>query len=129
MVEPPDTDPVSRLAPCPRKRNCVSTLAHGRLRMDPIPYTGSQDAARQRLLGILRAWPRTRIVAEEPAYLHAECRSLLGFVDDVEFAFAAGARLIHFRSAARLGSYDFGVNRQRMEAIRGMFLRAEKDPS
>jgi len=92
----------------------------------PHPLHGNPGLGTERLLGILRAWPRTRIVAEEPAYLHAECRSLLfGFVDDVEFAFAAEARLIHFRSAARLGSYDYGVNRRRMEAIRRKFLNAE----
>jgi uncharacterized protein (DUF1499 family) len=93
--------------------------------MDPIPYTGSLDEARARLLGVLRDYPRTRIVSDpglEPHYLKAECRSqVFRFVDDVEFVFDDGAKQIHFRSASRLGFRDFGVNRNRMEEIRAAF--------
>jgi uncharacterized protein (DUF1499 family) len=91
--------------------------------MDPIPYTGSQDQARARLVDVLRKHPRTRIVREEPGYLKAECRSaIFRFVDDVELVFDDGAKRIHFRSASRLGRSDFGVNRKRMEEISAAFL-------
>lgn len=112
-----------RLAPCPRNPNCVSTLAPaGPQRMDPIPYAGSLDQARARLLSVLKRRPRTRIVAEDQHYVKAECRSrLFRFVDDVEFVLDEAARQIHFRSASRLGRKDFGVNRQRMEEIREAF--------
>ncbi len=115
----------SRLAPCPRTPNCVSTQAPpgSSKKMDPIPYRETLALARQRLLGVLRAMPRTRIVKEEPEYIHAVCRSrVFRFADDVELEFDDGARQIHFRSASRLGRRDFGVNRQRMEAIREAFL-------
>ncbi len=119
------TDPASRLAPCPRTPNCVSTEAPpgSSKRMDPIPYTGSLDEARARLLQVLRDYPRTRIVSDlEPCYLKAECHSrLFRFVDDVEFVFDEGAKQIRFRSASRLGRKDFGVNRKRMEEIRAAF--------
>jgi uncharacterized protein (DUF1499 family) len=121
------TDPASRLAPCPRTPNCVSTEAPpgSSKRMDPIPYTGSLDAARARLLQVLRDYPRTRIVSDpslEPHYLKAECRSkLFRFVDDVEFVVDDGAKQIRFRSASRLGRKDFGVNRKRIEEIRAAF--------
>jgi uncharacterized protein (DUF1499 family) len=127
-------DPVTRLAPCPRTPNCVSTEAPpgSSKRMDPIPYTGSLDAARARLLQILREYQRTRIVSDpglEPRYLKAECRSaVFRFVDDIEFVFDEGAKLIRFRSASRLGRKDFGVNRKRMEAIRAMFEGAGAAP-
>ena len=45
----------------------------------------------------------------------------MGFVDDAEFALDASARVIHAKSAARLGVRDFGVNRKRIEAIRASF--------
>lgn len=115
----------SRLAPCPRTPNCVSTQAPegSSKRMDPIPYTGTLDQARARMLQVLRAHPRTRMVQEEPGYLKAECRSrVFRFVDDVELLFDDGAKQIHFRSASRLGRRDFGVNRERMERIRAAFL-------
>lgn len=113
------------LPPCRRTPNCVSTQTDdpGKL-MEPIPYSGPLAAARERLLAVLRALPRTRIVLEEPGYLKAECRSrLFRFVDDVDLLFDDQAKLIHFRSAARLGRRDFGVNRERMEEIRRRFQR------
>ena len=87
--------------------------------MDPIPYRGTPTEARERLLAVLRAWPRTRIVREEPGAVAAECRSrIFRFVDDVDFRFDDEARLIHFRSASRVGRSDLGVNRRRMEEMR-----------
>ena len=114
----------ARLPPCPRSPNCVSTQAERpSQRMEPIPYQGTLAAARERMLRVLRAHPRTTIVQEGPALIRAECRSLLfRFVDDVEIRFDDAARLIHFRSASRLGRRDFGVNRNRMDEIRGAFL-------
>jgi uncharacterized protein (DUF1499 family) len=114
----------SRLAPCPQTPNCVSTEAPpGPQRMEPIPYEGSPAQVRERLLEVLRNYPRTRIVRQEPDYIKAECRSrLFRFVDDVEFVFDDGARQIHFRSASRLGYGDRGVNRRRMKEIRAAFL-------
>jgi uncharacterized protein (DUF1499 family) len=91
--------------------------------MDPIPYTGTREEARQRLLGVLRSLERTAVVADEADYIHAECRSrIFRFVDDVELVLVEAAHAIHFRSAARTGTSDFGVNRKRMETIRGRFL-------
>jgi uncharacterized protein (DUF1499 family) len=116
----------SRLAPCPRNPNCVSTQAPlGPQHMEPLRYKGALREARERLLRVLREHPRTRIVREEPAYLKAECRSLVfRFVDDVEFLFDDAGKWIHFRSASRLGRKDFGVNRKRMDAIRQAFEAA-----
>lgn len=91
--------------------------------MEPIPYQGPLADAHERMLGVLRARPRTRIVKEGPVLIQAECRSLLfRFVDDVEIRFDDAAKLIHFRSASRVGRSDFGVNRRRMDEIRGAFL-------
>jgi uncharacterized protein (DUF1499 family) len=87
--------------------------------MEPLPYAGTREASRDRLLAALRALPRATIVVDEPLYLHLEVRSrLFRFVDDVEFSFDDGAGTIHFRSAARRGWWDLGVNRARMRAIR-----------
>lgn len=112
------------LPPCPRTPNCVSTQAERpRQHMEPIPYTGPLSAARERMLRVLRSLPRTAIVEEGPEVLRAECRSLIfRFVDDVEVRFDDAAKLIHFRSASRVGRSDFGVNRQRMETVRQEFL-------
>ncbi len=68
---------------------------------------------------IIGSMKRTRIVSERGNYLHVEFTSALWrFVDDVEFYFDDSVKVIHLRSASRLGKSDFGVNRKRMEAIR-----------
>lgn len=110
----------TRLKPCPRSPNCVSSLAGDeRHAISPIVYSGALEDARQALLDVLKAAPRVTLVAGETDYLHAEFRSrVFGFVDDVEFFFPAGQRVIHVRSASRSGYYDFGINRKRIEGIR-----------
>ncbi|MFO7540071.1 MAG: DUF1499 domain-containing protein [Chloroflexota bacterium] len=109
-----------RLAPCPDSPNCVSTQAeHSLHRIDPIPYEGETAVVHQDLLRILHEMPRSTIRYTDPTYIHAEFRSpTWGFVDDVEFYFDEANQLIHFRSAARLGEGDMGINRARMEEIR-----------
>jgi uncharacterized protein (DUF1499 family) len=42
-------------------------------------------------------------------------------VDDAEFWLDPAAGVIQVRSASRLGSKDFGVNRKRIEAIRSRY--------
>ena len=42
----------------------------------------------------------------------------LKFTDDLELALDTSARVIHVRSASRIGRGDLGVNRKRVEAIR-----------
>jgi uncharacterized protein (DUF1499 family) len=112
-----------RLAPCSRYPNCVSSQAEDASHaIEPLAFTGSPEAAWQRLKEVLAAWPRTRVVQETDGYLHAECKTFLfRFVDDVEFVLDRKAKVIHFRSAARIGAGDLGTNRRRMEAIRRAF--------
>ena len=112
-----------RLVPCPESPNCVSTQStDAKHRIDPIVYTVSVEEARGRLLGIVLATPRTRVVTQEEGYLHVEYKSrIFGFVDDVEFWFDDENKRIHFRSASRKGYSDLGANRKRMENIREQF--------
>ncbi len=44
------------------------------------------------------------------------------FVDDLEFWSNPALGVIDLRSASRLGREDFGVNRERIEAIRAAYL-------
>lgn len=46
---------------------------------------------------------------------------LFRFRDDLECYFDAEEKSIHLRSASRLGYYDFGVNRRRVDDIRKRF--------
>lgn len=86
--------------------------------MDPIRYQGSLKDAHDKLLTVIAEFPRSTVVQDTGTYVKVEFRSaVFSFVDDVEFSFDDGSKVIHFRSASRVGYYDFGVNRRRMEAI------------
>lgn len=101
-----------------------STAPRGDTRhyVTPIAFDGNSMRAWANLERVIAAMPRVTVVTRSPGYLHAEFASKgLGFVDDAEFALDASARVIHVKSAARLGVRDFGVNRKRIEAIRASF--------
>lgn len=113
-----------RLAPCPPSPNCVSSQdTDPRHRVEPIPFQGSLEAARSRLLSLLAAMERTHLVEVGERYLRAEVRSrLLRFVDDLEILIDPEEGLIHLRSASRTGYWDLGINRRRVKEIRRRFL-------
>lgn len=87
--------------------------------MPAIPFADSPAAARQRILAAIRAEPRAVVVEDGPTYLRAAVASrVFRFVDDVELLIDSAAHRIRFRSAARVGHSDWGVNRARMERLR-----------
>ena len=87
----------------------------------PLAYTGDGAAAFARAVAIVKAMPGTTVVDEKPGsgYLYARCQTRwLKFTDDLELALDKSGRVIHVRSASRIGRGDLGVNRARVEAIR-----------
>lgn len=105
-----------QLAPCPEKPNCVSSKSSGHQWIEPIV---DGENRWQQLPRMLERMPSFRIVTQGDDYIHAEARTrVLRFLDDVEFQLSRGEDVIHVRSASRLGYFDFGVNRKRLEAIR-----------
>jgi len=88
------------LPPCPASPNCVSSRdPDPARRVDPIPFRGTTEEAREALEAVLRSLHRATIVATSGIGIRAEFRSLLGFVDDVEFRIDGAAGVIHVRSA------------------------------
>jgi uncharacterized protein (DUF1499 family) len=111
-----------KLQPCPDSPNCVSSQgiwpAHA---IEPLAYDGSWPQAKENLLQTLRSMKRCRIVTEQADYIHAEFTSVIfRFVDDVEFLADDVRKIVHVRSASRVGYSDFGVNRRRVEIIRNL---------
>lgn len=108
------------LYPCPSRPSCVVSLdedpAH---KIAPLAFSGGAEDAMTRLSAILARMPRTTVVLVEAHYLHATQRSrFMGYTDDIEFLLDPDNGRIDVRSCARVGYYDFGVNRQRIETIR-----------
>jgi uncharacterized protein (DUF1499 family) len=114
------------LTPCPSTPNCVSSRSRDpRHAMAPIFFVGPAAGAQETLRRVLGGLPRAAITADRPGYLAVSFRSrVFHFVDEAEFVFDGEEGVIHFRSAARSGYYDFGVNRSRMESIARAFREA-----
>jgi uncharacterized protein (DUF1499 family) len=117
----------SRFLDCPASPNCVSSRSKDRdHHVQPFPVTVGSEEAWEALKRAVGSEARTHIVEEdgERWYLRAEATSrLFRFVDDVEFQLVPEERVIHVRSASRVGYWDLGVNRRRVERIREAFER------
>ena len=118
------------LPPCPDRPNCVCSLApEGPHAIAPLFYDGPPLSAREALENAVVRLPRTRITVFHPRRLNVECRSLIfRFVDDLLFVLDDKRKVIHVRSAARLGYFDFGVNRRRVERLRMLFAEEMARP-
>jgi uncharacterized protein (DUF1499 family) len=112
-----------KLHPCPKSPNCVSTQATDeKQKMEPINYSGSLEDAKRKIITIINSLKRSKVITNEENYIHIEFRTAtFRFVDDVEFLFDDKEKIIHFRSRARMGYSDMGVNRKRMENITKLF--------
>lgn len=114
------------LAACPSSPNCVSSDADpsdSTHYIAPFVLAVAPDVAWKAANGAVASLPRTEIITDDPSYLYAECTSrLMGYVDDLELQLRADDGIIAVRSASRVGYGDMGVNRARVEEIRGKLV-------
>jgi uncharacterized protein (DUF1499 family) len=120
----------ARLAPPKRTPNNVNSQigknADPEHYIEPLRYSGDTRQAWAALRQVIDGMQRVKVVKSEPNYLYAEFTTkLMGYVDDTEFYLDEKAGVIHVRSASRLGSSDFGVNRGRIESIRAKLAQAK----
>lgn len=129
--EPPDLGVKDgRLKPPSLTQNSVSSQAglypdhpmRAYAEIAPFKFTGEGRAAIDRIKRIVETTEGARIIRAEPTYLYAQFQTRwLRFVDDVEFFADDDAKVVHVRSASRIGRGDLGVNRARIEAVRARF--------
>jgi uncharacterized protein (DUF1499 family) len=107
------------LASCPGSLNCVSSLEenpHHKVAPFQIHLSGTESL--NLLKKIVKSIQRTEILWESESSFYAVFRTRLGFTDDVQFLADEKAGVIHVRSASRVGYWDLGLNRKRIENIR-----------
>ncbi len=112
-----------QLAECPASPNCVSSQAErAEQKVEPLKYSGSMEEAKLRLRLVIEGMPGTKVLQDDRVYMHVEYQTMVfGFIDDVEFLVDDTRKLIHLRSASRLGYSDLGTNRRCVETIRRLF--------
>lgn len=108
----------SELTKCPTTPNCVSSHPDEDEEHSIEAFSVSDpNSAYKTLSQSITENPSAKIIVNTPSYIYAEYKSdLMGFVDDVELLFKPNR--IEVRSASRLGYSDWGVNRERIEALR-----------
>ncbi len=105
--------------PCGSAPRCVvSTNGDSTRRIDPLGFTESPLIARLTLLQLLIGRDDVEIVTATDDYVHAVfITPRMRYRDDVEFLFRDDGR-IDVRSSSRIGWYDWGANRNRIESLR-----------
>jgi uncharacterized protein (DUF1499 family) len=121
-----------RLKPPSITPNSVSSQAslhsdhvqRGYASIDSLPLKSDDPVASLRELSVvLKRMTGVSVIEQKSDYLYAQAQTRwLKVVDDVEFWFNPERGVIEVRSASRVGRLDFGVNRQRVEAVRTAYL-------
>ena len=111
---------LSGLKGCPNSPNCVSSEAKDQQHaVEPFRLKGDPDISWPLIRDQMAAMPGWTIVTATAAYIHVECKSrVFRFIDDLELYFNSSNGIISIRSASRLGYWDFGANRRRVELLR-----------
>jgi uncharacterized protein (DUF1499 family) len=113
-----------RLKQCPDKPNCVSSefVSDAEHYIEPLVYSaGEAERVMPRLKTIIGEMGGS-IQVEETDYLAATfTSSVFRFVDDLEIRIDADQKIIHLRSASRVGHGDGGANRKRVELLKNHF--------
>ena len=105
-----------QLTPCQHSSNCVISSASDQI--SPLVFTGKSEDAWVDVLNAIEALGGT-VEQQLDNYMWATFSTpIMGFVDDVELLMDSEKQIFHIRSASRIGRSDFGVNRQRIEAIK-----------
>ena len=109
------------LQDCPDRPSCVNSLSN----VDEHAIAAFSVSANMIdpigvMADLIRSLPRTEILEQNDAYLHAKFTSaVFGFNDDLEIL-RDGSQL-QVRSVSRVGFSDMGVNRKRVEDIRKLW--------
>jgi uncharacterized protein (DUF1499 family) len=116
-----------KLSMCPDKPNCVSSEQHNDVEhyLEPVTLQFATSPDPVTVIKAVIVDMGGVIQEQHGEYIAAVfSSSVFGFVDDLEVRVDPGERLLHIRSASRVGYGDAGVNRKRVERFRKLY--AEK---
>lgn len=109
----------AQLPACGEKPNCVCSeqLSEQKHTIQPINYLQNPNITTDTLREIITDM-QGQIVHQDDSTISATfSSSLFGFVDDMAIRLDTNKKLIHVRSASRVGHSDGGINRKRIEAF------------
>ena len=112
-----------KLAKMPNSPNAVSSQTDiEEKRVEPLIFSGDLENSKSKILNIIANYKTAEIVKNEKNYIHVIFKtSGMKYKDDVEFYFDESNKLIHFRSASRVGYSDMGLNKERYNEIKNKY--------
>lgn len=116
------------LAPCPSSPNCVSSLSGNEdRRVRPLDVSDNRETSMERLQAVLDTLPRVEYDVVGQSRIQARFKSLiLRFTDDVTF-YVRETGVVEVRSASRVGYWDLGANRRRVESLREQLAETQSN--
>lgn len=105
------------LTPLGSRPNSVSTQTDQKAKLvSTISFDIDPKQQMNKIQKVVESMPGAKIKQQNEDYLYAVfTSSLMRFKDDVEVYIDKDEKLVHFRSASRVGYSDLGVNRKRYE--------------
>ena len=118
-----------RLSKCPDTPNCVCSenKEHAEHYISPINLSQSTASNSNSLLALKEIILNMggSIQTEKENYINATFTSaIFRFVDDFEVRIDKANKVIHLRSASRVGRSDFGINKKRIELFKQRYESA-----
>jgi len=109
-----------RFVELPKTPNAVSTQTiYPEKLVEPMRFKNSLNESKEKLLIALKKYGGYNISKDEGNIIQLVFTTkLMRFKDDAVFYFDEEEKLIHFRSASRIGYSDMGLNRKRYEEIK-----------
>ena len=102
--------------------NINDNLSDCKLKTNCIFQTWKVDDSEKafiELIQILENTPRLEIINKEKDYIHAIATSrIMKFIDDIEIKNLNQDNIFQIKSSSRLGIYDLGVNKRRVQTLR-----------
>jgi len=115
-----------KLSQCPDKPNCVcseqKTASHY---IEPLVISENLNFDTVPALKNAIEEMGGRVEVASDNYIAATYSSaLFGFIDDLEVRIDSMQKVMHIRSASRVGHSDMGVNRKRVELLKNLYIQS-----
>lgn len=114
-----------KLTDTPQTPNAVSSQTTDEdKKVAPFPYKENLQSTKDGIKLAVKAYGDVKIIEEKADYLrYVFTTGLMRYNDDVEFYFDDQNKVVHFRSASRMGYSDMGLNRERYNALYDYYMK------
>jgi len=112
-----------KLSKMPNKPNAVSSQTDEKdKQIEAMEFKENLAGSKEHIIKAIEIYGNAKIIKNENNYIYAVFTTgKMKYHDDVEFYFDESEKLIHVRSASRIGYSDMGLNRERYNKLREIY--------